>query len=413
MKKIVILGSGCGGTMVADKLRKHLDDSQWEISIIDNDEIHHYQPGWLFIPFGIYNAEDCKKPKRDFIPRGVNFIFDEVVGVNPDKRMVAGKKDSYSYDWLVIASGCHIVPEEVEGMMDDWHKDIHDFYTLEGAQLLRKRIKYFDSGRVVLNIAELPYKCPVAPLEFIFMADWFFTINGVRDNIELELVTPISGAFTKPIASKILGQVAEQKNIKITPNFDISHVNAAEKTIESHRGEKVPYDLLISIPPNFGAKYIEDSDMGDPLNFVDTDHFTLKSKNFDNVYVIGDATNVPASKAGAVAHYQLETVVENLIREIDGQPPKSTFDGHATCFICSGYEKAILIDFNYKYEPLPGKFPFPGLGPFSLLGDSSFNYWGKMMFKWVYWNMMLKGVDLPLEQQMTMAGKMRHSLVTE
>ncbi|MBW2154707.1 MAG: FAD-dependent oxidoreductase, partial [Deltaproteobacteria bacterium] len=161
MKKIVILGSGCGGTMVADKLRKHLDDSQWEISIIDNDEIHHYQPGWLFIPFGIYNAEDCKKPKRDFIPRGVNFIFDEVVGVNPDKRMVAGKKDSYSYDWLVIASGCHIVPEEVEGMMDDWHKDIHDFYTLEGAQLLRKRIKYFDSGRVVLNIAELPYKCPV------------------------------------------------------------------------------------------------------------------------------------------------------------------------------------------------------------------------------------------------------------
>ncbi|MBW2152595.1 MAG: NAD(P)/FAD-dependent oxidoreductase, partial [Deltaproteobacteria bacterium] len=290
---------------------------------------------------------------------------------------------------------------------------IHDFYTLEGAQLLRKRIKYFDSGRVVLNIAELPYKCPVAPLEFIFMADWFFTINGVRDNIELELVTPISGAFTKPIASKILGQVAEQKNIKITPNFDISHVNAGEKTIESHRGEKVPYDLLISIPPNFGAKYIEDSDMGDPLNFVDTDHFTLKSKNFDNVYVIGDATNVPASKAGAVAHYQLETVVENLIREIDGQPPKSTFDGHATCFICSGYEKAILIDFNYKYEPLPGKFPFPGLGPFSLLGDSSFNYWGKMMFKWVYWNMMLKGVDLPLEQQMTMAGKMRHSLVTE
>ncbi|MBW1962537.1 MAG: NAD(P)/FAD-dependent oxidoreductase [Deltaproteobacteria bacterium] len=413
MKKIVILGSGCGGTMVAGKLRKHLDDSQWEISIIDNDEIHHYQPGWLFIPFGIYTAEDCRKPKRDFIPKGVNFIFDEVVGVNPDKRMVAGKKDSYSYDWLVIASGCHIVPEEVEGMMDDWHRDIHDFYTLEGAQLLRKRIKYFDSGRVVLNIAELPYKCPVAPLEFIFMADWFFTINGVRDNIELELVTPISGAFTKPIASKILGQVAEQKNIKITPNFDISHVNAGEKTIESHRGEKVPYDLLISIPPNFGAKYIEDSDMGDPLNFVDTDHFTLKSKNFDNVYVIGDATNVPASKAGAVAHYQLETVVENLIREIDGQPPKSTFDGHATCFICSGYEKAILIDFNYKYEPLPGKFPFPGLGPFSLLGDSSFNYWGKMMFKWVYWNMMLKGVDLPLEQQMTMAGKMRHSLVTE
>ena len=153
--------------------------------------------------------------------------------------------------------------------------------------------------------------------------------------------------------------------------------------------------------------------MGDPMCFVNTDHFTLRAKDFENIYVIGDATNVPASKAGAVAHYESETVIENMLREIDGQEPKTTFDGHATCFICSGYEKAVLIDFNYKYEPLPGKFPFPGLGPFSLLGDSYLNYWGKMMFKWVYWNMMMRGVELPLEQQMTMAGKMRHSLVTE
>ena len=413
MKKIVILGSGCGGTIVAAKLREHLNDSEWKITIIDKDEIHHYQPGWLFIPFGVYAAQDCQKPKREFIPQGVDFVLDEIVGVNPDKRLVAGKKNSYDYDWLIISTGCGIVPEEVEGLMDDWHKNAHDFYTLEGSRLLQQKLKYFNSGRLVLNIAELPYKCPVAPLEFIFMVDWFFTVNGVRNNIEIELVTPITGAFTKPIASKILGEIADQKNIKITPNFDIAQVNAEEKTIESHKGDKVPYDLLVSIPPNFGAKFIEDSDMGDPMRFVDTDHFTLKAKNFDNIYVIGDATNVPASKAGAVAHYESETVVENIIREIDGQEPKNTFDGHATCFICSGYEKAVLIDFNYKYEPLPGKFPFPGMGPFTLLGDSNFNYWGKMMFKWVYWNLMLKGIDLPLEQQMTMAGKMRHSLVTE
>lgn len=413
MKKIVILGSGCGGTIVAAKLREHLNDSEWKITIIDKDEIHHYQPGWLFIPFGVYAAQDCQKPKREFIPHGVDFVLDEIVGVNPDKRLVAGKKNSYDYDWLIISTGCGIVPEEVEGLMDDWHKNAHDFYTLEGARLLQQKLKYFNSGRLVLNIAELPYKCPVAPLEFIFMVDWFFTVNGVRNNIEIELVTPITGAFTKPIASKILGEIADQKNIKITPNFDIAQVNAQEKTIESHKGDKVPYDLLVSIPPNFGAKFIEDSDMGDPMRFVDTDHFTLKAKNFDHIYVIGDATNVPASKAGAVAHYESETVVENIIREIDDREPKNTFDGHATCFICSGYEKAVLIDFNYKYEPLPGKFPFPGMGPFTLLGDSNFNYWGKMMFKWVYWNLMLKGIDLPLEQQMTMAGKMRHSLVTE
>lgn len=410
MKNLIILGSGAGGTMVAAKIRKHLDESEWRITIIDNDETHHYQPGWLFIPFGVYTAEDCAKPKREFIPKGVDFVLDEVVGVSPDKRQVEGKKSSYDYDWLVIATGCRIMPGEVEGMTDDWHKNVHDFYTLEGALALHKKLKYFNSGRIVFNIAEMPIKCPVAPIEFIFMADWFFSEKGVRDKVEIELVSPLATMFTKPMAAKTFKNFAGQKNIKFTGNFDIAQVNAGEKTIESHKGDKVNYDLLISIPPNFGAQFVEDSGIGDPMCYVDTDHFTLKAKNYDNLYVVGDATNVPASKAGAVAHYQSDTVVENLLREIDGQEPNPTFDGHATCFICSGYERALLIDFNYKVEPLPGKFPFPGLGPFSLLGDSYLNYYGKMMFKWVYWNLMLRGNELPLENQMTMAGKMRQSV---
>jgi sulfide:quinone oxidoreductase len=408
MKKILILGSGAGGTMVAANLIKKLNPNQWQITIIDNDDIHHYQPGWLFIPFGIYTAKDCQKPKREFIPEGVNYVSDEVVGLDTSKRDVQGKKGNYPYDWLVVASGCSIAPEEVDGMMEGWRKNIFSFYTLDDAVALREKLKYFNKGRLVLNIAELPYKCPVAPLEFVYMADWFFDEQGVRDNVEIELVTPMAGAFSKPIASGILGDTMIRKNIKVTPNFDLAKVNPEQHTIESHKGDQVDYDLLIAIPPNFGAKYLGGTGLEDPLRFVETDHFTLKAKNADNIYVVGDATNVPTSKAGAVAHYESETVAENIIREIDGQAPIGTFDGHATCFICSGYEKAFLIDFNYQYEPLPGKFPFPGLGPFSLLGDSYLNYWGKMMFKWVYWNMMLKGVELPLEQQLTMAGKMRH-----
>jgi sulfide:quinone oxidoreductase len=333
-----------------------------------------------------------------------------VVGVAPDKRQVEGKRGRYDYDWLVLATGCRIVPEEIEGMMDDWHKNTHDFYTIEGALELYKKLKYFSSGRVVLNIAELPYKCPVAPIEFVFMADWFFERNGVRNEVEIELVSPLDKIFTKPVAAQKFGEFATLKNIKFTGNFDIAQVNADEKTIESHKGGKVPYDLLVSIPPNFGAQFVEDSGIGDPMCFVETDPYTLKAKNFDHMYVIGDATNVPASKAGAVAHYESDTVVENLVREIEGQEPKPTFDGHATCFICSGFDKALLIDFNYQTEPLPGKFPFPGLGPFDLLGESVFNYYGKMMFKWVYWNLMLPGNELPLENQMTMAGKMRQTL---
>jgi sulfide:quinone oxidoreductase len=409
MKKIVILGSGAGGTMVAAKLRRELSDSEWRISIIDNDEMHHYQPGWLFIPFGVYTAQDCVKPKREFIPQGVEFILDEVVGVDPNKRQVECKKARYDYDWLVIATGCRIVPGHVEALMDFLVGTVNEIYTLQGAIELHKKLKYFKSGRVVLNIAELPFKCPVAPIEFVLMADWFFTKTGVRNRVEIEFVSPLGSIFTKPVAAKKFGEFASLKNVKFTGNFDIAQVNAQEKTIESHRGDKIPYDLLISIPPNFGAQFVTDSGMGDPMCYVDTDHFTLKAKKYDHIYVVGDATNVPTSKAGAVAHYESDTVVENLALEIDGQEPKPTFDGHSTCFICSGFERALLIDFNYQTEPLPGKFPFPGLGPFDLLGESTFNYYGKMMFKWVYYNLMLKGSELPLENQMTMAGKMRQS----
>lgn len=411
MRNIIILGSGAGGTMVANKLRQELSEAEWNITIIDNDERHHYQPGWLFIPFGIYTAKDCWKPKRDYIPEGVEFVLDEIVKVLPEERKVEGKLGNYEYDWLIVATGCRIMPGEVEGMLDDWHGDIHDFYTLEGAEELHKKLKYFSSGKVVLNIAELPYKCPVAPIEFVFMADWFFRINGVRDKVQIELVTPLDGIFTKPMATKALTELAVQKNIKVTTNFDIAQVNAKEKSIESHQGDKVDYDLLVSIPPNFGAQVMDDSGISDPMCYIDTDHFTLKAKNYERMYVIGDATNVPTSKAGAVAHYESDILTENIIREIEGHEPLPKFDGHATCFIVSGYEKAVLIDFNYKIEPLPGMYPFPGLGPMTLLGESHANYWGKMMFKWVYWNMMMKGLDLPLEPQLDLAGKVRQAMV--
>ena len=410
MRKIVILGSGAGGTMVAANLRKELDDGEWQITLIDKDEQHHFQSGYLFIPFGIYAKDDVLKPKRDFVPKEVDFVVDNVIKVDTEQRRLETEKgDSYDYDWLVISTGCRIVPEEVEGMMDVWREDVFDFYTLDGAVALSKKLKYFDSGKVVLNIAEFPFKCPIAPMEFVFMADWFFQVNGVRDKVEIELVTPIDNIFTKPVAAKALRAFADKKNIKVTPYFDLAKVNANEKTIESHKGDKVGYDLLVAIPPNFGAKAITDSGMGDPMGYMQVDQHTLKAQNADRVYVLGDATNVPTSKAGSVAHYMSYTVVENLVREIDGHEALPSFDGHATCFLASGFEKAILLDFNYEVEPLPGKFPFPGMGPFSLLEDTFGNYWGKMMFKWVYWNLMMKGLDLPLEAQMNLAGKLRQT----
>jgi len=330
MKNLVILGHGTGGTIMAAKMRQKLSEKDWQITVIDRDWQHHYQPGWLFIPFGIYTAADCVKPKIKFVPPGVNFVLDEITEIDPVKKLIRTKRDTYAYDWLVVATGCRIMPDEVEGMAEGMGGDIHNFYSQEGAVALYDKLKYFSKGRVVINIAELPFKCPVAPLEFAFMADWFFTKAGVRKNIEIELVTPLSAAFTKPVAAGILGKICEEKNIKVTPNFQIAQADNANKVIKSFGGEEVPYDLLVAIPPNFGAQIIIDSGMGDPMGYVDTDHHTLKAKNYDHIYVVGDATNVPTSKAGAVAHYEADTIVTNLVREIDGQPPFPNYDGHAT-----------------------------------------------------------------------------------
>jgi sulfide:quinone oxidoreductase len=407
MRKVLILGAGAGGTIVANMLRKELPESELQITIIDRDERHHYQAGYLFIPFGVYSPDDVIKPKKAFIPSGVEFIIDTIVKIDPLNRSVETKLGKYDYDWLVISTGCDIAPEEIDGMLDAWRMDAFDFYTLEGATALQKKLKYFSSGKIVLNIAEVPYKCPIAPLEFVFMADWFFQVHGVRDKVDIEFVTPLDNVFTKPVAAKMLADVAVKKNIKVTPHFDLAQVNAKEKTIESHTGDKIGYDLLVSIPPNMGNQMLIDSDVSDPVGFVPTDNHTLKAENFDRIFVIGDTTNVPTSKAGSVAHYMAYTLVENIVREIDGHAALPKFDGHATCFLASGFEKAILLDFSYDVEPLPGKFPFPGMGPFSLLKDSLSNYWGKMMFRWVYWNLMMKGLDLPLEPQMNIAGKIR------
>ena len=359
MRKVLILGAGAGGTIVANMLRNEVPESELEITIIDRDERHHYQAGYLFIPFGVYSPSDVIKAKKGFIPPGVEFVVDHIVNIDPENRRVETRLGKYEYDWLIISTGCDIAPEEIEGMMDAWRTDVFDFYTLEGAVALSKKLKYFDSGKIVLNIAEVPYKCPVAPLEFVFMADWFFQVNGVRDKVDIELVTPLDNVFTKPVAANVLAEFAAKKNIKVTPNFDIAQVNANEKTIESHKGDKVGYDLLVAIPPNMGNQMLIDSGVSDPVGFVPTDNHTLKAENFDRIFVLGDTTNVPTSKAGSVAHYMAYTLVENIVREMDGHKALPKFDGHATCFLASGFEKAILLDFNYDVEPLPGKFPFP------------------------------------------------------
>ena len=408
MKKLLVLGAGTAGTMVVNKLSHLLDRDEWKITIVDQDETHYYQPGFLFIPFGIYGRNDVIKPKRDFIPPGVEMIVSEIEMIEPEHNRVRIAKDNryLNYDFLIIATGTHTVPEETPGLTEDeWRRSIHDFYTFDGAVTLARHLRGWSGGRMVVAIMETPFKCPVAPLEFIFLADWYFHTQGIRDRVELALVTPLPGAFTKPRASKLLGNILEEKNISVIPEFFTERVDPDRKLLISYDEREEPYDLLVTVPVNMGAEVIDRSGLGDELNYVPVDKHTFLSTQFDNIFALGDAASLPTSKAGSVAHFAVEVFTDNFLRYIDGLEMIHAFDGHANCYIESGFGKGILIDFNYDVEPLPGKFPLPGIGPFSLLQESEMNHWGKMLFRWMYWNILLKGKEMPITAQMSMAGK--------
>jgi sulfide:quinone oxidoreductase len=408
MKHILILGAGTAGTLMANKLRKKVSRREWDITIVDENREHYYQPGFLFIPFGIYKKEDVIKSKSKFIPGGVETIFSRVEKILPkENRVILEDNRELKYDFLIIATGTRIAPEETPGLLGElWFKDIFDFYTIEGAVALAERIKAFDGGKIIVNITELPFKCPVAPLEFIFLADSFFKKRGIRDSVELTLVTPLPGAFTKPIATKMLSGLMEKKGIKIVPDFNIAEVDNEGKRIIDYEGKSVEFDLLVTIPTNKGADMIERSGMGDDLNFVPTDKHTLQAIGYDNIFVLGDAANLPTSKAGSVAHFAGDILEANLLSAIKGEPMTAKFDGHANCYIVTSDKKGTLIDFNYDTEPLPGRYPYI-IGPFGLLKDTRLNYYGKLFFKWMYWNLLLRGHDLPVTSHMSMCCKKR------
>lgn len=408
MKNLLILGAGTAGTMMANHLAKHLSKWQWNITIVDKEEKHYYQPGFLFVPFDIYQPSQVVKSIDKFIPKRATLIREKIDRIDKDKDQVLLQNGTViDYDVLVIATGTNIVPNEIEGLLGThWQKDIFDFYTFEGASKLREKLQTWKGGKLVVHIAEMPIKCPVAPLEFAFLADSFFKNKKMRDKVDITYVTPMDGAFTKPKAAKTLGYLLEQKNIKIVPNFNIEYVDGVNKKIVDYGETEVEYDLLITVPTNMGDSMIERSGFGDDLNFVPTDKETLQTKIKDNIFAIGDATDLPTSKAGSVAHFEAEILTDNILRYVNGQSLKSKFDGHANCFVETGNGKALLIDFNYTQEPVPGTFPIPGIGPLRLLKETRANHYGKLAFKWVYWNMLLKGRPIPfVSAKMRTAGK--------
>jgi sulfide:quinone oxidoreductase len=411
-KQIVILGGGTGGTMAANRLRRRFDTDQAEIHVVDRDDRHVYQPGLLFVPFGLAQLEEIVRPRRRQLRNGVVFHESEVEEVRIDgDEVLLDDGTVLHYDVLVVASGVRLQPDETDGMTGPgWNERVFTFYSPDGADALHGALESFDGGRLVVNLVDMPIKCPVAPLEFAFLTDWYLRERGIRARTELVYATPLDGAFTKPIASERLSGLLAAKEIELVTEFNAGQVDGVDGKLVSYDGRELDFDLLVTIPLHGGAAYLERSPgLGDSLGFVPTDKRTLQTPAKENVFALGDATDLPTSKAGSVTHFEAEVLAENVVRYLADEELEAGYDGHANCFIETGFHRALLIDFNYETEPLPGHFPSAFGLP--LLRESRLNHLGKLAFQWVYWHALLPGREIPgIGPEMPTAGKKRTPL---
>ena len=412
LRHILILGGGTAGTIMANRLARHyagdIKAGLIDLTVVDENDTHVYQPGLLFLPFGMYDADDIVKPRGKQLPHAAHYVQAPITRVDTDsERVVLADGRELPYDVLIIATGTRTAPEETEGMTGPgWQEKVFDWYTLDGSSELAKALATFERGNLVISITDMPIKCPVAPLEFAFLADWYLQERGVRDQVTISYVTPLDAAFTKAATAKALAHLLEEKNIQLVTEFATGSIDGAAGKLISFDEREVPFDLLAVVPVHAGADFLKQSPgLANAMGFVKTDPATLQSKLRPNIFALGDATDVPASKAGSVAHFEAEVLEKNVIKFLADEPMTETFDGHANCFIETGFHKALLIDFNYETEPVTGHFPF-SVGPLSLLKESRLNHLGKMAFKYVYWHALLPGYDLPgVPTHMSLSGK--------
>jgi sulfide:quinone oxidoreductase len=395
-KRIVILGGGTGGTMTANRLRRRFDSGEVDIHVVDRDDSHVYQPGLLFVPFGMTQLDEIVRPRRRQLRSGVVFHEHEIDSVSIDRDEVTLDDGTVlPYDVLVVASGARLQPDETEGLAAaGWNENVFTFYEPESAVALRGALERFDGGRLLVNLVDMPIKCPVAPLEFAFLADWFLSERGVRDRTEIAYVTPLDSAFTKKTCADHLSDLLSDKEIELVTEFNVGEVDGIGGRLTSYDERALDFDLLVTVPLHGGAAFVERSPgLGDTLGFVPTDKATLQTEAKPNVFALGDATDLPTSKAGSVTHFEAEVLAENIARYFEDDELVAGYDGHANCFIETGFHKALLIDFNYEVEPMPGHFP-SALG-LPLLRESRVNHWAKLLFQWVYWHALLPGRDMP------------------
>jgi sulfide:quinone oxidoreductase len=383
MQRIVILGGGVGGTLTANllvkRLRSRIDRGAVEIVVVDATGTHVYQPGFMYIAMGGERAERLERPERSLLDHRVSLRVGEVERVDPTHQRVFLKGgEAVDYDFLVIASGARISPEAIE----HFETEAHHFYTAEAAFALRQALDRFQGGRIVIGIAGMPYKCPPAPLEVTFLIEAELRERGLREKSELHFCSPIGRAFTIESVSDMATPILEQKRIELHTFFNVEAIDPQRKVVQSLEGEELPYDLLILVPPHKGQQFLIDSGLAPaPGGWLPTDRHTLQVGERPNVFALGDATDLPLSKAGSTAHFEAPVVAERITAAVLGREPSgkhADYEGRVMCFFEIGDGKGTLLRFDYDHPPKPPK-------------PNQLWHLGKIVFNKTYWHTVPKG----------------------
>jgi sulfide:quinone oxidoreductase len=372
--EVVVLGGGVGGTIAANLMARH-SGGRFQVTVVDATGIHVYQPGFLYVAVGQEEPGALQRPEAHLLRRDISLVVDRAIRVDPAARNVilqSGK--SLHYDQLLLASGSRTVMDEIPGGIG-----AHDFYTMTGASRLFKALRSFQRGTIVIGVAGIPYKCPPAPVEFAFLLDDYLRSRGIREDTQIKLLSPLNRAFTIEATSKLVQPILAERGIELTGFFNVESVDPLGKTVTSIEGETVEYDLLVLVPPHRGQKVIEDSGLGDERGWVPVDKNTLKHTKFERIWAIGDATNIPISKSGSVAHYEATVAAAEISAAAKGVPPPAhVYDGRVMCFLETGQGQATTIRFDYDHPPVS---PTPARRW----------HWAKALFNKTYWHTVPQG----------------------
>ncbi|WP_318567896.1 FAD/NAD(P)-binding oxidoreductase [Salinigranum marinum] len=370
--RIAIVGAGTGGSVLAnrlaDRLAPEIDAGDVEVTLVTESETHVYKPIWLYVAFGKRDPADGHRPVAELVDRRVSLRFSRVEAIDTDgKTLSLNGGDTLGYDQLVLATGARIVPDEVPGLREA----AHDFYSEEGALALRDALADFTEGHLVLSVVGTPHMCPAAPLEFVFMADDWFRERGIRDQVDITYTYPIQRVHGKPTIAEWAAPRMEERGINAETFFNVESVDSKGKRLVSMEGETLNYDMLVTIPPHDGVPMIREAGLGDD-GWVEVDRNTLEAVHADDVFALGDASDVPAPKAGSAAHYQASVVADRLTSLVHGGVPTATYDGKTVCFLEAGMDEATFVSFDYENEPY-------------LRPESRPVHWAKLAYNESYW----------------------------